>query len=58
MDRKVVDFRDANFVTYSLQGKPQDDFSWHNNCWSDADDPVWQNVPSLSSGNPGKVVLI
>lgn len=38
MDRKVVNFRDANFVTYSLQGKPKGDFSWHNICWSDADD--------------------
>jgi len=38
MDRKVVNFRDADFVTYSLPGKPQDDVSWHNISWSDADD--------------------
>ena len=30
MNRKVVNFRDAEYVTYSLQGKPQEDISWHN----------------------------
>ena len=36
--RKVVNFRDAEFETYSLQGKPQEDISWHNISWSDETD--------------------
>ncbi len=36
--RKVVNFKEANFETYSLQGKPQADLSWHNISWSDEDD--------------------
>jgi hypothetical protein len=28
--RKVVNFKEADFETYSLQGKPQADLSWHN----------------------------
>ena len=35
--RKVVNYRDADFATYGLQGKPQDDISWHNISWSDED---------------------
>jgi len=35
--RKVVNFKEANFETYSLQGKPQADLSWHNISWSDED---------------------
>lgn len=38
MDRKVVNFRDAEWSTYSLQGEPQADIFWHNISWSDADD--------------------
>lgn len=38
MDRKVVNFRDAEYVTYGLQGNPQEDISWHNISWSDADE--------------------
>jgi len=36
--RKVVNFKEADFETYSLQGKPQADLSWHNISWSDEDD--------------------
>ncbi len=36
--RKVVNYKDAEFETYSLQGKPQADLSWHNISWSDEDD--------------------
>ncbi len=36
--RKVVNYKDADFETYSLQGKPQADLSWHNISWSDEDD--------------------
>ncbi len=28
--RKLVNFRDADFEIYSLQGKPQEDISWYN----------------------------
>lgn len=38
MERRVINYRDADFVTYSLQGTPQDDISWHNISWSEADD--------------------
>ncbi len=38
MDRKVVNFRDAEWMTYSLQGKSQEDIAWHNISWSDEDD--------------------
>ena len=38
MQRKVVNFREAEFTTYNLQGKPQEDISWHNISWSDTDD--------------------
>lgn len=33
--RKVINFRDAPFETYSLQGEPQEDLSWFNISWSD-----------------------
>jgi len=33
--RNVVNFRDAEFATYSLQGRPQEDISWYNISWSD-----------------------
>ena len=36
--RKVVNFKEADFETYSLQGKPQADLWWHNISWSDEDD--------------------
>ena len=36
--RKVVNYKEADFETYSLQGKPQADLSWHNISWSDEDD--------------------
>jgi len=36
--RKVVNYKEAHFETYSLQGKPQADLSWHNISWSDEDD--------------------
>jgi quercetin dioxygenase-like cupin family protein len=28
--RRMVNFKSAKFETYSLQGRPQDDLSWHN----------------------------
>lgn len=36
-DRKVVNYKDVDFQVYSLQGKPQEDLSWHNISWSDED---------------------
>ena len=35
--RRVVNYREADFVTYGLQGEPQADISWHNISWSDTD---------------------
>lgn len=35
VDRNVVNYKDAEFQIYSLQGKPQDDISWFNISWSD-----------------------
>lgn len=37
VDRAVVNIHDVEFQTYSLQGKPQKDISWHNISWSDED---------------------
>lgn len=34
--RTKVNWREAAFETYSLQGKPQQDLSWHNLSWDDA----------------------
>jgi quercetin dioxygenase-like cupin family protein len=36
--RTKVNWREALFSTYSLQGKPQDDLTWHNISWDDASD--------------------
>ena len=38
MERRVIDFRNADFLTTSVQGTPQDDISWHNFSWVEADD--------------------
>jgi quercetin dioxygenase-like cupin family protein len=35
-ERTKVNWREAAFSTYSLQGKPQADLSWHNLSWDDA----------------------
>ena len=35
VQRTVVNFKEADFQVYSLQGKPQEDISWHNITWSD-----------------------
>ena len=35
VQRKVVNYKDAEFQVYSLQGKPQEDISWHDISWSD-----------------------
>ena len=53
MDRKVVNFRDAAYATYSLQGKPQEDISWHNISWSEAD----QSGFFLAKFEPGAVSI-
>lgn len=37
MKRTVVNYKDADFQAYGLQGKPQKDLSWHNISWSDED---------------------
>ncbi len=37
VDRTVVNYNDADYKVYSLQGKPQADLSWHNISWSDED---------------------
>ena len=37
MDRTVVNYKDAPFEVYSLQGQPQNDIRWHNISWSDQD---------------------
>lgn len=34
VQRTVVNYKDADFQVYSLQGKPQEDISWHNISWS------------------------
>jgi quercetin dioxygenase-like cupin family protein len=34
--RTTVNWKDAKFTTYSLQGKPQRDLSWCNLSWDDA----------------------
>lgn len=38
MNRTVVNYKDAPYTTYNLQGKPQDDILWYNISWSDQDD--------------------
>ncbi len=38
MERSVINVEEADWKTYSLQGRPQEDISWHNISWSDADD--------------------
>jgi len=38
IDRKVVNYKGADFNVYSLQGEPQKDLTWHNLSWSDKDD--------------------
>ena len=35
VERRVVNYKDADFKVYSLQGKPQEDISWHDISWSD-----------------------
>lgn len=35
VDRTVVNYRDAPFETYHLQGEPQDDVQWCNISWED-----------------------
>jgi len=34
--RTVANWKTAEFSTYSLQGEPQKDLSWHNLSWDDA----------------------
>ena len=34
--RTKVNWREAAFETYSLQGEPQNDLTWHNLSWDDA----------------------
>ena len=37
VDRTVVNYKEADYQVYSLQGEPQADLSWHNLTWSDED---------------------
>ena len=32
-ERTTVNWKNANWTTYSLQGKPQEDLTWHNLSW-------------------------
>lgn len=32
-ERTTVNWKSANWTTYSLQGKPQEDLTWHNLSW-------------------------
>ncbi len=36
--RTKVNWKEAAFSTYSLQGKPQEDLTWHNISWDNATD--------------------
>ncbi len=38
VERTVVNYKEADYQTYSLQGKPQDDIAWYNISWSDETD--------------------
>jgi len=38
MQRNVINYRDADWQVYSLQGKPQNDILWHNISWSEEND--------------------
>jgi len=53
MKRTVVNYKDAAFDTYSLQGAPQKDLSWHNLSWSDEDNSGF----FLISFEPGGVSI-
>ena len=64
--RKVVNYRDADFETYSLQGKPQEDISWHNISWSDETDsgfflvkfaPGGVSIPHMHLGTEEFIIL-
>jgi quercetin dioxygenase-like cupin family protein len=35
-DRNAVNWKKAKWTTYSLQGEPQRDLTWHNLSWDDA----------------------
>ncbi|HKY94197.1 MAG TPA: cupin domain-containing protein [Kiloniellales bacterium] len=35
-DRTAVNWKKAKFTTYSLQGEPQRDLTWHNLSWDDS----------------------
>lgn len=35
VNRTVVNYKEADFQTYGLQGSPQELLSWHNLSWSD-----------------------
>jgi quercetin dioxygenase-like cupin family protein len=37
MKRSVVNYKNADFKMYGLQGTLQEDISWHNISWSDED---------------------
>jgi len=37
MERTVVNYKNADFKAYSLQGETQNDISWCNISWSDED---------------------
>lgn len=50
MERTVVNFRNADWKTYSLQGCPQEDIFWHNISWSDADNSGFFLVKFLEGG--------
>ena len=36
--RTTVNWKKANWTTYSLQGKPQEDLTWHNLSWDEKTD--------------------
>ena len=51
--RKVVNYKEAEFQVYSLQGKPQEDISWHNISWSDEENSGF----FLAKFEPGAVSI-
>ena len=66
MKRYVVNYKNADFETYGLQGKPQKDLSWHNISWSDEDasgfylvkfEPGGESIPHEHLGYEEFVVL-
>lgn len=53
MNRTVVNYKDAAFEVYNLQGQPQNDISWYNISWSDQD----QSGFFLAKFKPGGVSI-